>query len=86
MTYLAGFLDSAARHLGRILDKEVIQYINLPTFLHTYWTSNCTHWSKNEHLLVWLLGHNLKHNSNHIYYIIVDTMPHLTDMRIALTH
>lgn len=40
MTNLAGFLDSAARHLGRVLDKEVVQYIHLPAFLQTYWTSN----------------------------------------------
>lgn len=84
MTNLAGFLDSAARHLGRIFDKEVIQYIHLPAFLHTYWTSNCTHWSQNEHLLVWLfVDHfNTQMEGNFtaiifVYYTTVATMSHI---------
>lgn len=51
-TNLAGFLHGAARHLGRVLDKKIVQYIHLPAFLSAYWTSNCTHWSERPDLLL----------------------------------
>lgn len=52
MTNLTGFLHSAARHLCRVLDKKIIQYVHLPAFLSAYWTSNCTYWSQRSDLLL----------------------------------
>lgn len=41
---LAVFLHGAARHLGQVLDKEVVQHVHFPAFLTAYWTADGPHW------------------------------------------
>jgi len=49
-THLAVLLHRAARHLGRVLDEEVVQHVHLPAFLAADGAADGAHWKAAERM------------------------------------